>query len=136
MWRYNKFDGACKPPTRNQNDWSSARMVWEKIKFCRDMRRDEVSPIGGTSVQFGNECVGGETLILLSDAGLQQQIQLAPREGLNQQFLRPLMVERNLSGRNHLECRFKPLRKADRIAKLVDLYLGQFNCHLNATLPT
>jgi hypothetical protein len=42
------------------------------------MGEDEVPFFRGNSVQFGNECVGGETLVLLSDAGLQQQIQLAP----------------------------------------------------------
>jgi hypothetical protein len=42
------------------------------------MGEDEIRFFRGNSVQFGNECVGGETLVLLSDAGLQQQIQLAP----------------------------------------------------------
>jgi hypothetical protein len=57
---------------------SSVGIAWEKIKFCRDMGGEEISPARGNGVQFGNECVGGETLILRPDAGLQQQIKLAP----------------------------------------------------------
>jgi len=50
----------------------SVWIVWEKIKFCGDVGEDEVPFPLSNSVQFRDECVGGETLIALSDAGLQQ----------------------------------------------------------------
>ena len=83
---------------------SSAGIVWEKVKFCRHMGGDEVPFVWGNSVQFDHECVGGETLILLSDAGLQQQIQLALRQGLNEQFLCPFVVGGTLVLTNRSEC--------------------------------
>ena len=99
------------------------------------MRRDEVPFFRGDAVQFGNECVGGETLILLTDAGLQQEIQLAPCKGLNEQVVRPLMILGTLLRRNRSERRLQPLREADSGAELVDLCLVQFNRHLDSTLP-
>ena len=69
----------------------------KKIKFCRHMGGDKVPFLGGEFVQFGDECVSGETLIALSDAGLQQQIKLAPGKGLNQQFLGPLLLRQTFS---------------------------------------
>lgn len=109
--------------------------MWEKIKFCRDMGGDEVPFRWRNSVQFFGECVGGETLVLLSDAGLQQQMQFAPREGLNEQFLRPLTIQGALFCSHHGERRVQPLREADGSAELINLGLMQFHRHLDPALP-
>lgn len=114
---------------------SSMGILRKKIKFCRDMRGDEVPFLGGHSVQFGDECVGSETLVLLGDAGLQQQIQLAPGKGLNEQVLCPLIILRTCFHRDGSKRGFQPLRKAYGLAELVDLCLVQFNRDLDPTLP-
>src|SRR4029079_5137544 len=99
------------------------------------MGEDEIPFFRGNSVQFGNECVGGETLVLLSDAGLQQQIKLEPGQGLYQQFWCPLMRDGTFLRGSHGESRLQPLREADGVAELVDLYLVQFHRHLDPALP-
>jgi len=110
-------------------------IVWKKIKFCRDMRSDEVPFFWDNSVQFCNECVGGETLIFLSDAGLQQQIQLAPGEGLNQEFLCTVTIGRTFFLRSRRKRLFQPFRKADDPAETVNLRLVHFDRHLDPTSP-
>ena len=93
----------------------------KKIEFCSHMGSHEVSFFRRDRVQFRDKCVGGETLILLSDAGLQQQVQFAPAECLNEQLLRALFRRRPVFRRESRKRVLKPLREFECPAELIDL---------------
>lgn len=86
-------------------------------------------------VQFRDKCVGGETLILLTDAGLQQQVQFAPAESLYEQFLRAHLIRRAVFSRESRKRMLKPLREFEGSAEVVDLRLCEFDRHLYTTFP-
>ena len=85
---YNKFISDCKPPAAPA--WSvlwSGNVFQHEVQFSSDVRGDEVRPLEYSVSDFSDPCIVCETLILLSDAGLQRQVQLAPTDGLDKQLM-------------------------------------------------
>jgi hypothetical protein len=53
------------------------------VLFRSNVRLDEIRPLDDGVSDFTDASVLCETLVLLGDAGLQRQVQLAPTDGFN-----------------------------------------------------
>jgi len=100
------------------------------------MRRDEVHPLDDGLSELHVPCFVFETLVLLSDAGLQRQVQLAPTDCLDKQLMSPrLMREANFI-REIDKGQGQPTGKINVLAESINLTLGENDGDLNSALPT
>ena len=134
---YNKFASECKPPPRSRGylrerytslrTRSSSAATYDVMKFVRLMTASLTSAI---------PMLVCETLILLSDAGLQCQVQLAPTDGLDKQLMRSFLMRETIFICEIDQGQGQPTGKIDGGAELIDVTLSENDGDLNSTLPT
>jgi len=134
---YNKFISNCKPPAAPA--WStlrSGRVSQYEVQFRGNVRRDEVRPCDDGVSDRSVPYVVSETLVLLSDTGLQRQVQLAPTDRLDKQFMSALLRRETILIREIDLGQGQPTRKIDVGAERINLTLGENDGDLNSSLPT
>lgn len=133
---YSKFTSDCKPPAEIARLGIGGRVVSQKVQFCNDKAHHGLPVIQKGPVQFSYECVGRETLVVLGDAGLQQQIQLTAAGRLKEQFLRSGSKEKLVLRWDCRQDLINPLWKFDGRAEPISLVLTDFHGYLDSPFPT
>lgn len=77
-WRYNKFMEACKPPAPWElREWRENRSR-HQVKLGENVGDDILLPSCDGLIQFSDELLGRNSLILLRESNGQTQVELAP----------------------------------------------------------
>lgn len=77
-WRYNKFMEACKPPASLKlSEWREI-LSWDQVKLGENVGDDILLPSCDGLIQFSDELLGRNSLILLRESNGQTQVELAP----------------------------------------------------------
>ena len=114
----------------------SANVSQYEIQFRCHVRRDEVRPLDDGGSDLSDPCVVYETLVLLSDAGLQRDVQLAPTDCLDKQFLGSFLMSATIFIWEMSEGQRQPAGEINVSAELIDLTLGEYDVDLDSALPT
>ncbi len=77
-WRYNKFTGACKPPALLKlGEWREI-LSWHQVELGENVGDDILLSSWDGVIQFSDELIARNPLILLRQSNGQAQIEFAP----------------------------------------------------------
>lgn len=111
-------------------------MIGGQIQLSQDVGENIVYAIAGRMIQFDRQFIGSDSLIFLSQAHLQPEIELAPTNGLCKEIRYAFLVVRMLAG---VECRqtfCQSISKAYFLSKNRQLVGPHLDRDLNARFPT
>ena len=115
--------------------WSGGVSRYE-VQFRRNVGRDEARPPDHGVSDFSDPYVGCETLVLLSDAGLQHQVQLAPTDCLNKQLMGSFLMRWTIFIREIDQGLGQPAGETHVGVKRIDLALSDRDGDLDPAFPT
>ena len=114
-------------------EWQS---IQHEVQLRCNIRCDEVRPLDNSVSHFSDACVVCETLVLLSDAGLQRQVQLAPADCLDKQLMGSFLMRWTIFFREIDQGQSQPAGEINVSAEPIDLTLGEIDGDLDSSLPT
>ena len=110
--------------------------IQHEVQFRCNIRCDEVRPLDDGVSNFNDARVVSETLVLLSDAGLQRQVQLAPADCLDKQLMGSFLMRWTIFFREIDQGQGQPAGEINVSAEPIDLILGEIDGDLDSALPT
>ena len=114
--------------------WSS-HVSHDEVQLRCHVRRDEVRPPDDGGFDLSDPSVVYETLVLLSDAGLQCEVQLAPTDCLDKQLMGSFLMSAAIFTCEMSESLRQPAGEINVSAELIDLTLGEHDIDLDSALP-